>query len=121
MLHQSISKRFEVTSDHSAASVGSGGLDVLSTPSLIAFMEQTAYQFIQADLPDTETTVGYEIMTKHLAPSLIGQAVTIHCQLVEQNNNRYSFQLEAYVANQKIATASHKRARVVIDQFLNKR
>lgn len=53
-------KTFLVEKHHSAQAMGSGNLEVLSTPSLIAFMENTAKEAANAQLAAGETTVGIE-------------------------------------------------------------
>lgn len=45
-------KDFHVKVEHSAREMGSGDLDVLSTPSLIAFMEFTAKEAVHDRLTD---------------------------------------------------------------------
>ena len=51
-----------------ASAYGSGLLDVLSTPAMIAFMEQTAMKAVEACLNEGEGTVGTEISVKHTKP-----------------------------------------------------
>lgn len=58
-------KDFHVKVEHSAREMGSGDLDVLSTPSLIAFMEFTAKEAVHDRLTDKEITVGIEKNIKH--------------------------------------------------------
>lgn len=58
-------KDFYVKVEHSAREMGSGDLDVLSTRSLIAFMEFTAKEAVHDRLTDHETTVGIEKNIKH--------------------------------------------------------
>lgn len=41
------SKIFDPEEKHSASQMGSGGLSVLSTPSLVAFMENAAYHWVK--------------------------------------------------------------------------
>ena len=63
--------------EHSDHEMGSEGLDVLSTPSLIAFMEFTAKEAVHDRLTDHETTVGIEMNMKHKKATASGKTVTI--------------------------------------------
>jgi fluoroacetyl-CoA thioesterase len=47
-----------VTKDKSAKQVGSGFLDVYSTPSMIALMEKASFLCVNSFLDDGESTVG---------------------------------------------------------------
>ena len=66
--------------DHTnvASAVGSGGLDVFATPSMVALMEHAAMTAVAPFLAEGDTTVGGHIATSHLAPSPIGATITAH-------------------------------------------
>lgn len=70
-------KDFHVKVEHSAREMGSGDLDVLSTPSLIAFIVNTAKEAVHDRLTDHETTVGIEMNMKHKKATVSGKTVTI--------------------------------------------
>ncbi|MGL5541954.1 MAG: thioesterase family protein, partial [Fusobacteriaceae bacterium] len=61
-----------VNENETAAKVASGALEVFSTPMLIAFMENTAFQLAQGELSDELTTVGTSVNIKHLKANLVG-------------------------------------------------
>lgn len=71
------SHAYETRPNHSAKAMGSGTLNVLATPALVAFMENASYLFAQEQLDSDFTTVGSEIAIQHLAASAIGDPVTI--------------------------------------------
>lgn len=115
------SKIFETMSDHSAKHLGSGGLEVLATPSLVCFLENTCYQFTEELIADDRfSTVGSEISIQHVKASKIGDPVTVHVTTLEEEGRRYNFQLEAYVKDLLVARACHTRVRIDIDHFLSK-
>ncbi|KHD45095.1 thioesterase family protein [Streptococcus hongkongensis] len=114
------SKSYETKPEHSAKTVGSGSLDVLSTPSLAAFMENTAYQFVQASIANNYSTVGTELSIQHLAPSKIGQTITIIITALKEEGRRYDFRIEAFAGKKLIAKAGHTRVRVEVQKFLEK-
>lgn len=114
------SHRYSVTNEHTAQNVGSGGLEVLSTPSLIAFIENAAYLYCQEQLAtDSKTTVGTEISIRHLAPSAVGETITVVLETYHQNRSKHTFELNVYNENHTlIATGTHTRASVNQEQFM---
>ena len=67
MLKEGISLTLEkiVTAEETAAKVASGALEVFSTPMLIAFMENTAFNLVQPLLDEESSTVGISLNVKH--------------------------------------------------------
>lgn len=116
------SRLYSVTAEHTAQNVGSGELEVLSTPSLIAFIENAAYLYCQEQMvTDSETTVGTEISIRHLAPSAVGETITVVLETYHQNRSKHTFELNVYNENHKlIATGTHIRANVNREQFMQK-
>ena len=76
----SLELEFEVLPEHSAAHIGSGTVQVLSTPSMIAFMEITALKLLDAQLPEGSSSVGSHVDVRHLAPSLVGCTVRVRAE-----------------------------------------
>ena len=64
-----------VTEKNVARALGSGGLAVYSTPSMITLMEYTALESVTPFLPEGSSTVGTRIDIKHLAATPIGIAI----------------------------------------------
>ncbi|WP_440896313.1 thioesterase family protein [Amphibacillus sp. Q70] len=111
-------KEFQVTEKHAASKVGSGGLEVLSTPSMIAFMENTAYEQSKSFLTNEETTVGIEIQVKHIAPTAIGKTVQVKARFLERKKRILTFQVDVYDGELLIGAAEHKRAIVIGERFM---
>ncbi|VTS22207.1 thioesterase superfamily protein [Streptococcus porcinus] len=115
------SKVYETRKEHSAKSVGSGELEVLSTPSLVSFLENAACLFAKERIQDNLlTTVGTKMTIDHLKASKIGNSVTVLITEVTNQGRRYDFQLEAFVDKQLIAKAYHTRVRLNKEAFLQK-
>ena len=87
-----------------------GHVGKFSTPSMISLMEQAAIEAIQEYLEEGQTTVGYEVNVRHLAPAGIGATITAHAELLEVDRNRLNFQVEAYDGEHKIGEGTHRRA-----------
>jgi fluoroacetyl-CoA thioesterase len=102
-----------VDSTRLASSVGSGGLEVFSTPSLIALMENAARQAVEALLPNDQTTVGVRIDVRHLAATPPGMDVRARAELLEVDGRRLVFHVEAFDSQEKIGEGTHER--VIVD------
>ncbi len=63
-----------VGSEHTARAVGSGDLEVLGTPVVLAWCEEATCAALT--LPDHATSVGVRVALEHLAASAIGSTVT---------------------------------------------
>jgi fluoroacetyl-CoA thioesterase len=87
-----------------------GHVDKFSTPSMISLMEGAAVQSIQDYLEEGQTSVGYEVNVRHLAPADIGATITAHAELTEIDRNRLTFKVEAYEGDRKIGEGMHRRA-----------
>jgi len=113
-------KKFKTGIEHSAKGVGSGDVEVLSTPSLIGFMENTCRTPIDAKISPDKVTVGTLVNIRHLKASKIGDEVEIVAKLLSVDGNRLTFWVEAFVNNEKIASGIHERAIVERESFLKK-
>jgi predicted thioesterase len=97
---------------------GEGVPSVLSTPMLIALMEQTCVELLKPYLGEGEQTVGFHVDVKHTAPTKIGQKVTVKATLQEVKEQRFRLAVEA-INDQgvKIGEGTHRRALINIKQF----
>lgn len=92
--------------------------DVLSTPAMIGLMEQTCTELLTPYLEENEQTVGFHVDVKHLAPTRIGQSVTVTAELLEIQDKRFRFGVEATNDQGiKIGAGIHRRALINIKQF----
>jgi predicted thioesterase len=66
-----------VAADDTAAALGSGDLDVLATPRLLAWMEHVTCLAIDAVLAEDETSVGTRVVLEHLKPSPVGAQIDV--------------------------------------------
>lgn len=66
---------FTVGPDDTARAVGSGSLEVLGTPRLLAWLEAATCAAL--DLADGETSVGTRVELEHRAPSPVGAVVEV--------------------------------------------
>jgi fluoroacetyl-CoA thioesterase len=102
---------------HAVEFAGDGMPAVVSTPSLVGFLERTARQVLAPHLDADERSVGIELDIRHLAPTAVGQ--TIHCaaRVIAIEGTKISFQIEARDDHEVIVRGLHKRAVIRTDSF----
>jgi predicted thioesterase len=109
-----------VSDKDTALAVGSGQLEVFSTPSMIALMEKTASESVQSYMEDGMGTVGIAINIRHVSATSIGQTVTCESRLVKIDGKRLEFQVKAIDAGGLIGEGIHERFVVNNEKFLAK-
>ena len=65
---------------------------------------------VVAHLLPGETTVGFEVNVRHLAPADIGDVVFASAELTEVDRNRLTFRVEAFHGERKLGEGTHRRA-----------
>lgn len=106
--------------EDTALEVGSGSLLVYATPCMAALMEAAACEAIAAGLSENETTVGIELNLKHLSATPVGLEVRAEATVTAVESKIISFTIEAFDEAGKIGEATHKRALVNSQRFLEK-
>ncbi len=109
-----------VTPDKTAKTVGSGLLDVFATPAMIALMEQTAAESVESELEAGKTTVGIKINVEHLAATPVGMEVVCRSKLIQEENRKLIFEIEAFDESGLIGKAYHERFIVDAERFREK-
>lgn len=112
--------RFVVRADMSANSVGSGDLEVLATPILIAKLENVAMRAVADLLPDGSTTVGGYVELSHLKPTPIGAEVIVEARLEKVLGRKLHFKLTATEGGTTIGDGTHIRFIVDRLKFIGK-
>jgi predicted thioesterase len=67
--------------EDTARFVGSGDLDVLATPRLLALAEAATVAALDEAVPTGRTTVGTRVQLEHLRPTPVGETVTVAAAL----------------------------------------
>ena len=109
-----------IKSEHAAKHVGSGEVEALSTPAMIAFMEKTARQTVESKLPEGDITVGTRVDIRHLGPVPIGENLKVTAQLVGIDKTKLTLKVNAEWRNEVIGTGQHERFIVNKEKFLQK-
>ena len=120
-LNKKFSQQFTVTENNTAKFMGSGDLDVLATPSLVAFMENAAKNYLNTFLTEDLGSVGSNININHIAPTLVGKEITINGEITKIIKEKIIiFSLEAYENDKKIGDAEHIRVIINNKKFISK-
>jgi len=110
-------KEITVEDKHVASHLGSGGVPVYATPSMVLHMEETARQAVDHLLGPDGATVGAYIAVKHLAPTPKGMKVRIRSELVKVEGRLLTFKVEAWDEVEKVGEAEHVRAIISMAKF----
>ena len=100
--------------------MGSGTLDVLATPAMIALMEQTAWKSIVPYLDSNQSSVGTRLDITHDAPTPLGMTVTCESELVKIDGRRLVFTVTASDDKGIIGKGIHERFLIQEDTFQEK-
>ncbi len=114
-------KEFTPSPADSAAQMGSGTLNVLSTPSVLAALENVAMNCVADYLNEGETTVGTLANFKHIQASSMDTPFIAQAELVEVDRRRLVFRVKATnLAGDVLAEGTHERFVVNIEKFMGK-
>ncbi len=109
-----------VGASDTAAALGSGLLDVFSTPSVLALIEKTCWLSVAPFLEDGQGTVGTRVELDHMATSPVGIDVVCVSELVAVDGRKLVFNAAVYnggVGGELVAKAVHERFIVTNSKF----
>jgi fluoroacetyl-CoA thioesterase len=92
-----------------------GGKGIFSTPAMIGLMEWASHKALAGRLPEGQTTVGYEVHVRHLAPAAPGTTVVVTSTLTEVKGNKLYFEVSCTQGDKLLGSGTHKRAIVPAD------
>lgn len=98
-----------VEEQHLAIHVGSGDLHVLSTPSMIALMEEAAMHCVAPNLREGQTTVGGKIAVSHLKPTAYERTISATATLTAVEGRKLLFTISASDEDGLIGEGEHTR------------
>ncbi|MGC9398532.1 MAG: thioesterase family protein [Anaerolineae bacterium] len=107
-----------VREEDTAATYASGLVPTLSTPHLVALMENAARAAVEHHLVEGQSTVGTRVDVRHLAPTPVGMEVRVRAELLEVNRRRLRFRVEAWDAVEKIGVCDHERFVIDWERFM---
>ena len=109
---------FDVTAADTARALGSGDVDVLATPRLIAWCEAATVAATASGpdaLPADRTSVGTRVRIDHLAATPVGGRVTVSAGLAHRDGRLLRFEVAASDRSGRVV-ASGEIFRVVVER-----
>ncbi|OZF02523.1 hypothetical protein CH300_16935 [Rhodococcus sp. 15-1154-1] len=116
-----LTKVFVVRDIDTARALGSGSLEVLGTPRVLAWFEEVSVGLVADHLEPGTTTVGTSVQVNHVAASAVG--ANIHVTITEESAAGRSRTFSAVATDDKgtvVATGIIERAVVSVERFLGR-
>lgn len=106
-------------SEHISTVFGSGDVEVLATPQVLAWCEGATVAAIADHLEAGTTTVGMRARIDHIRATPIGGRVTVEATLERVEGRRLTFDVAAYDdTDEEIASGQVVRVLVERDRFM---
>lgn len=119
LLGRTATQEFVVSEQDTALAVGSGSLQVLGTPVLLAWCEAATCAALV--LEEGSTSVGTRVALEHLAPSPLGTSVVVKATVTYVDGKLLKFAVEARDSGAKLL-GSGEITRVIVNasRFLSR-
>ncbi len=108
---------FTVDSSHTIKFGNLGVPEVLSTPTLVWYLEHSCREALLPLFESGEACVGVHIDIQHLAATPLGHKVQCRAKAIHVDGRIVTFQVEAQDELELIARGTHKRAVVDVQRF----
>ena len=115
-----LARELQVDRPHLASSLGSGDVDVLGTPALLALAEGACVDAIRDDLEPGQTSVGTWAEIDHLEPTPAGGIVCATATLIGHHGRRLEFNVRIEQDRELVARVRHRRVLVDRERFLRR-
>jgi predicted thioesterase len=102
-----IEKKIETKPEMAASRFHENSPPVLSSPSLITFMQTTCADLMAPFLDPTEMVVSVRMEMNHLASTPIGSTITIRAEIDRIEADKVFFKIDAFDEVEKIATGNN--------------
>lgn len=110
----------DVTDADTAIAIGSGDVNVLATPRVVALAEEASVKAVEGALGAGSTTVGYRVQLDHLSPTMPGTTVTAEAVLEAVEGRRLTFRVSVTDPRGLVAAGRITRVTVERDRFMEK-
>ncbi len=106
----------KVTEQETVASYGTGQVDnLLSTPALVALMQEASAQLLDQKLPEGFITVTQMVQVLHEKPSHLGAFITVKVEVAAFDGNKVQLTMHAFDDYGPIGSGTHVRA--IVNKF----
>ena len=90
---------------------------VISTPSLISIIEGACRRAVLGLLPSGHDTVGTHVCVSHEGAAMVGQEVTVSCELIEVQGRHLVFEVSVDGPRGPVSRGTHRRTIVDTTRF----
>lgn len=112
--------RLVVGDGDTARALGSGDVEVLGTPRLLALLEEATVDAVDGCLDSGATTVGMRVQVDHLQPTPVGAEVFAEAYLDRIEGRRITFTVTASDSGGLVAAGKVTRVVVDVNRFMSK-
>ena len=122
MIEVGLSNKLEsaVTENDTARVFGSGELDVLATPRMVALMEECAYKALSPYLEEGTGTVGTYLSVEHLSATPVGMKIFFEATVESVDGRKIEFYVQAHDECGLIGQGKHVRFIVYNEKFMER-
>ncbi|MGI9464186.1 MAG: thioesterase family protein [Aestuariivirgaceae bacterium] len=103
-----------------ASAIGNTGVDVVSSPATIGYLEMACHHVIDPHFEGDEASVGVGFNFRHLAAAHLGAPIEVTAELIEQTDRLFTFKVKAAQDGKTIMTGQHERSVINLDRFMKK-
>jgi predicted thioesterase len=103
-----------------AAALGNTGVEVISTPAIIGYLEMTSHLLIEPLFEEDEASVGTEVSIRHLAAAFPGIEMECEAEVETVKGRRIRLKVRASQAGKVIMDGHHERAVVDLGRFMTR-
>ncbi|OWJ55917.1 MULTISPECIES: thioesterase, FlK family [Paraburkholderia] len=107
------------TVNDTAAKIGNDGVHAVSTPAVIALVEETCHSNIKGGYSDGQGSVGTSVNVRHIAPAWPGRVLTVESTVERFDRRAVLFNVSVTQDARTVMTGSHERALVELARFAN--
>jgi len=112
--------RLLVSEADTALALGSGDIQVLGTPRLVALFEQATVEALSGVLEPGQSSVGMRVQIDHLQPTPVGAEIFVEAHLEKIEGRRITFTVTASDSGGLAAAGKVTRVIVDVDRFMSK-
>ncbi len=109
-----------VTKSNTAATVGSGSLDVFATPMMAALMEAAAVNALENHVEEGQSSVGTHMDLSHDSATPIGMRAWAEAELTAIDGRALTFSVTAFDEAGPIGKGTHVRFLIQVEKFMAK-
>jgi predicted thioesterase len=91
-----------VAAEDTCRAVGTGDLDVLATPKVLAMLECAALNAVEGLLDPALTTVGVRVQLEHLLPLSVGESICATASLLTVRGRRVTFAVRLHDSEERV-------------------